>query len=1495
MKKLFLLFILAFGMSYLGWGQTTVFSDDFSTNTSATWTTSGAIGSSAWSVTRSGDDWGARRNTSPQQLEQTNDVGATVNVAGWVFSSVLLSSFSAPYNTTLSSNPGLLTWTFNFRTNRTSALAGFTGSTSYGMAMILVSTSNTPNNTGNGYAVVMGGGGNNTIALISFNNGLLGTKTTIIGFGGAPAALANYMSVKVTYNPTGNNWALYDRDDGNSAFADPASGTLTQIGSTTSNSTYTGTAMSYLGAYWQGSTVATQTTFFDNIKIKVNLPSLTIANNGSQPGAGNINQGSTKNILQTFTITEGNTAAATLNQVTVPLAGTYQSGDISASGIKLYANTSNDPGGATAISSQSSASSGSGETVTFGSLSYSIPQNTVRYFWVTADIYSSATLSRTINANSLAAGNFSFALGTPTGTVDAGGIQTIVSLIPTITLANGTVPVTTPSQGTNNVVLYRVDVTVATVSATLNSIQFTTAGGTPSYVASDLSNLKIWYHTDATFTNGTPVQIGTTKTTGLDPGIQLFSGLTQSFPIGTNYLFLTTDLPCASIVDNQISVNAISNSDLTFASGTPTGSGYTSGGTLTFQSATPVNATGTGATNSNAQSVLTWTNPTGCYDEIMIVAKATSSITGTPSGNGSAYTDNLVYGSGTAFDGGSVVYKGSTSSQTITGLTNGTIYYFKFFTRKGTNWSSGIETNATPTNVSAGDFRSAVITGNWSAAGSWETWNGSSWGAAAAAPTSASTGNNVTVRSGHTITLTSGGVACNGLTVESTGKLYANNSTNRYISVFGNMTCDGTIGNGSTLDGICFNIEGASCEITGSGAFDATRIRKASITSPASTTTNLTISKVINLRYGGTVLYNSISGSTFNVTVGSGFTVNCPGDGSTAGSVCINGTAGSSGDIGGTFTINGTLTVSGSLYLTTNATTKPASFIIGSTGIINTNTVTCTASGTAGHTFTINNGGKLNFNGSTADVWGSYSTTNNTYTFNSGSIVEYSYAGAQTIKQPTSYSNLTFSSSGTKTLGENVTVNNNLTINSGPILTVPSNMTLTVSGTTATNGGLVLKSPAGTGPTGSFLPTGTVTGSVTVERYIPQYTSGVDGWYFLSSPVSGQAISPNFVPGDNDDVYRWVETATSSPWINYKPISTPAFTTFNSGEGYLVAYQASATKTFTGSLNQSNIPLTNQSYTTGTPWSGWHLLGNPFSCAVLWNKTGGSWALSNVEAVAQIMNSGGSYTPLSADAPIPAMNGFMVRVYANNSLTIPLAARAHSGIDWMKSAEITQGKLMLTAASTENTTYVETIVQFNQEATPAFDMAYDGHFLSGIAAAPQLYSIVGDEHLCVNTLPQNAETHTVLLGFVKGSSDNYTMNVSGLESFNPLVSVFLEDTKASKTQDLRQSSIYSFSAAEGDNINRFLLHFGGTFAVNDLNKVNPIQIYAYNNTIYVANNGGQQVKGHVFIYNLMGQQLMQQELSDNKLTKLNFSGSTGYYLVKVITNENSYSGKVFLR
>jgi len=98
----------------------------------------------------------------------------------------------------------------------------------------------------------------------------------------------------------------------------------------------------------------------------------------------------------------------------------------------------------------------------------------------------------------------------------------------------------------------------------------------------------------------------------------------------------------------------------------------------------------------NGQVSLAWTLPISCYDEIMIVAKPNGSITTAPSGDGTAYTADLSYGSGTAFDGGRVVYKGASNNATVTTLTNGTQYYFKFFTRKGSLWSTGIEIMRTP-------------------------------------------------------------------------------------------------------------------------------------------------------------------------------------------------------------------------------------------------------------------------------------------------------------------------------------------------------------------------------------------------------------------------------------------------------------------------------------------------------------------------------------------------------------------------------------------------------------------------------------------------------------------------------------------------------------------------------------------------------------------------------------------------------------------------------
>jgi len=252
--------------------QTTVFTDDFSTNQSATYTTSGAIGASAWGVTRSGVDFGARRNTGPAQLELTNDVDVVnANANGWVLVSTPSSSFTSPYDTILNANPGLVTWTFNMQQVRPDP-AGFNAG-SYGVAFILAGTSNTNNNTGSGYAVVLGQAlAIDPIRLARYSGGIQGTLTNIIVSNTGLADFGpEYLSIKVTYSPATETWELFLRNDGTSAFADPAAGTLTSQG-TIVDSTSTGSSLPLMGAWWQGSTGANQPAFFDNTTVTVDQP-----------------------------------------------------------------------------------------------------------------------------------------------------------------------------------------------------------------------------------------------------------------------------------------------------------------------------------------------------------------------------------------------------------------------------------------------------------------------------------------------------------------------------------------------------------------------------------------------------------------------------------------------------------------------------------------------------------------------------------------------------------------------------------------------------------------------------------------------------------------------------------------------------------------------------------------------------------------------------------------------------------------------------------------------------------------------------------------------------------------------------------------------------------------------------------------------------------------------------------------------------------------------
>ncbi|GAA4244264.1 GEVED domain-containing protein [Winogradskyella damuponensis] len=118
-------------------------------------------------------------------------------------------------------------------------------------------------------------------------------------------------------------------------------------------------------------------------------------------------------------------------------------------------------------------------------------------------------------------------------------------------------------------------------------------------------------------------------------------------------------------------------------------------GSFTTECSTPSEVNTFTATAGNEEVDLTWSNGS-CYDEILVIAKETSAVTVTPTGDGSAYTANTAFGSGS--DVGSsefVVYKGTGTSATVTGLTNGNTYHFSVFTRKATSWSAAVVDDAT--------------------------------------------------------------------------------------------------------------------------------------------------------------------------------------------------------------------------------------------------------------------------------------------------------------------------------------------------------------------------------------------------------------------------------------------------------------------------------------------------------------------------------------------------------------------------------------------------------------------------------------------------------------------------------------------------------------------------------------------------------------------------------------------------------------------------------
>lgn len=480
-----------------------------------------------------------------------------------------------------------------------------------------------------------------------------------------------------------------------------------------------------------------------------------------------------------------------------------------------------------------------------------------------------------------------------------------------------------------------------------------------------------------------------------------------------------------------------------------------------------------------------------------------------------------------------------------------------------------------------------------------------------------------------------------------------------------------------------------------------------------------------------------------------------------------------------------------------------------------------------------------------------------------------------------------------------------LTIQDGAKLTISGNGALTVEGDISNPSGISgLKIEAESTCTGSLIHNNTGV-EATIERYINCWpsTNPAKGWHFISSPVENQAFMPEFISScnpfpQNCDLYKWQEDheedGITGWWINAR---TPDCqwnedfeTEFVMGRGYLISYceeYGNQTKEFKGEINVDNVSKTALTNTPESTNTGWHLLGNPFSCPVKWNQ--GNWQKNNIGNVPEIWNEeSASYVLIDGTDDnylIPAHNGFMVYTTGNGSITIPSDARVHSNQCWYKTDTTEYFKLI--ACDTEKDLWQQTTIRENNNATEEFDLEYDAFFIPGYA--PLFYSVSGDQNFALNTLPEINESTSVPLNFLKNSSDEFNIE---LKNAPAETDVFLTDLKLDITQNLSDNPVYNFTAEDGDEPERFLL----TFSIVNIEEDEFEQEFSawfYNNYLFIKNDNS--AKYSLMIFNSSGQLIDSKDLTGQILhTYKTTMLPPGMYLGRVINDKKSVTVKFFI-
>ncbi len=474
---------------------------------------------------------------------------------------------------------------------------------------------------------------------------------------------------------------------------------------------------------------------------------------------------------------------------------------------------------------------------------------------------------------------------------------------------------------------------------------------------------------------------------------------------------------------------------------------------------------------------------------------------------------------------------------------------------------------------------------------------------------------------------------------------------------------------------------------------------------------------------------------------------------------------------------------------------------------------------------------------------------------------------------------------------------NNLTIELGGVLTINADKALTVNGTLTNNAGnfaLFIQSTA-TGCGSLIHNTNNVNGNI--EQFITgnTATNGTMDFHLVSVPLNTVTTAAQY-----NGMYLFNFNSGTQLWDNVG--SNPA-TVLDNHQGYML---------FSPQLNTQiyySGQLISGEFTTATNMDAeeFSLVPNPYPSAIDWDAVSG-WTKSNIYNFFYIWDpvgnnyaawgsgsgAGSNGIGTAASSKIPVGQSFFVKASgASPVLSMNNSVRVHSTQSFYKQTYHTVPEVLrLNISDSESNDNM--IVRFSSEAGNEYENL-DVDKLYGSEKAPQLYSLsTGSEKLTINALPHSSSAVVVPLGLEYTLEGQLEFVASGIESFDANASFFLEDKLLNKMIDLKAIPNYTFTHNTSDDIQRFALHFRGVTATGELAAKN-YNIWSTIDHVNVHIPALTSQKAIVELYDLLGHQVLSQQVNLGSPTSIAVPQFNGMGIVKVISGGNVYSEKVFIR